>query len=348
MPDEHVKVTVGVDTHADTHTAVALDQVGRRLDIVEIAADETGCRCLVDWGRNLGELGSVGVEGTGSYGAGLARFLSDAGIEVIEVGRPNRQHRRRHGKSDPADAEGAARAVLAGEATSVPKSRDGIVESIRALHVVKRSAIKARTQAANQMTALALTAPEAARAEFRGLTPLKRARRAAGWRPGPGHDPATVTRRAIRTLARRWLDLTAEINTHNADLDEMTKTAAPNLLAQQGVSRDVAAKLLIAAGDNPQRIRTEAGFAALCGASPVKASSGKTNRHRLNLSGDRQANNALWTIAMVRLSHDPETRAYSERRKKQGLSHREIVRCIKRYLARRLYPILLADLAVLT
>jgi len=230
----------------------------------------------------------------------------------------------------------------------VPKSRDGIVESIRALHVVKRSAIKARTQAANQLTALALTAPEATRAELEGLTPLKRARRAAGWRPGAGHDPLTVTRRAIRALARRWLDLTAEINTHNAELDELTTAAAPGLVAQQGVSRDVAAKLLIAAGDNPGRLRTEASFAALCGVSPVRASSGKTNRHRLNRSGDRQANNALWTIARVRLSRDPETRAYADRRGHEGLSHREIVRCLKRHLARRLYPIILADLAKLT
>ena len=158
----------------------------------------------------------------------------------------------------------------------------------------------------------------------------------------------TVTRRAIRALARRWLVLTDEINTHNAALDEMTQLAAPNLVAQQGVSRHVAAKLLIAAGDNPERIRTEASFAALCGVSPVRASSGKTSRHRLNRSGDRQANNALWVIARVRLSHDPATRAYSERRTAEGLSHREIVRCLKRYLARQLYPILLTDLAKLT
>ena len=348
MPDEHVNITVGVDTHADTHTAVALDELGRRLDIVQIAADETGYRRLLEWARTLGEVGCVGVEGTGSYGAGLTRFLGAAGVEVVEVGRPNRQHRRRHGKSDPADAEGAARAVLAGEATAVPKSRDGIVESIRALHLVKRSAIKARTQATNQITALVLTAPEATRAELRGLTPLKRARRAAGWRPGAGHDPVTVTRRAIRALARRWLDLTAEINSHNADLDELTAAAAPGLVTQQGVSRDVAAKLLIAAGDNPDRLRTEASFAALCGVSPIRASSGKTKRHRLNRSGDRQANNALWTIARVRLSRDPETRAYAERREQEDLSRREITRCIKRYLARRLYPILLADLAQLT
>ena len=142
-----------------------------------------------------------------------------------------------------------------------------------------------------------------------------------------------MTRRAIRTLACRWLDLTNEINTLNGDLDELVQIAAPNLVAEQGVSRDVAAKLIIAAGDNAERIRTEAGFAALCGVNPVSASSGKTSRHRLNRSGDRQANNALWIIAMVRLSRDPESRAYRDRRNTEGLLHREIVRCLKRYLA---------------
>jgi transposase len=198
------------------------------------------------------------------------------------------------------------------------------------------------------MTILIITAPDATRHELSGLSALKRARRAAKWRPGTGHDPVTVTRRAIRSLARRWLDLTEEITTHNTDLNELVHLAAPQLVAQHGVSRDVAAKLLIAAGDNPERIRTESGFAALCGVNPIRASSGKTTRHRLNRSGDRQANNALWVIAMVRLRSDPATRAYAQRRKEEGLSHREIVRCIKRYLARRLYPILLADLAALT
>ena len=348
MTDETPQITVGVDTHTDSHTAVAIDHLGRRLDQIEIQADAAGYRCLLEWARQLGELSRIGVEGTGSYGAGLSRFLTDSGVTVVEVGRVNRQHRRRYGKSDPADAEAAARAVLSGQQNGIPKSRDGIVESIRVLHVVKRSALKARTQAANQMTGLIVTDPETTRDELRGLTALKRAQRAAKWRPGTGHDPTTVTRRAIRALARRWLELTDEINTHNRDLDEMVQLAAPNLVAEQGVSRDVAAKLLIAAGDNAERIGTEAGFAALCGVNPVSASSGKTNRHRLNRSGDRQANNALWIIAMVRLSRDPETRAYRDRRKTEGLSHREIVRCLKRYLARRLHPILLKDLAALT
>jgi transposase len=189
MPEARIEVIVGVDTHAETHAAVAIDRQGRRLDGIEIEANPAGYRTLLEWAHQLGELSAVGVEGTGSYGVGLSRFLGAAGVTVIEVGRVNRQHRRRYGKSDPADAEAAARAVLSGEATGVPKSRDGIVESIRTLHVVKRSAIKARTQAGNQIVSLIVTAPEVTRDELRGLSALKRARRAAKWRPGTGHDP---------------------------------------------------------------------------------------------------------------------------------------------------------------
>ena len=195
MPGERVEIIMGVDTHTDTHAAVAIDLQGRRLDVIEIPATPAGYRRLLAWARHLGEVTAVGVEGTESYGVGLSRFLTGAGITVIEVGRVNRQHRRHYGKSDPVDAEAAARAVLSGQSTGAPKSRDGIVESIRTLHVVKRSAIKARTQTGNQMTNLIITAPEATRAELRGLTAVKRAKRAAKWRPGIGHDPVTVTRR---------------------------------------------------------------------------------------------------------------------------------------------------------
>ncbi len=259
MPDDNIKVIVGVDTHTETHAAVAIDEHGRRLDGIEISANRAGYRQLAEWARQLGELSAVRVEGTGAYGVGLSRFLTAAGVTVIEVGRVNRQHRRHYGKSDPLDAEAAARAVLSREATAVPKSRDGIVESIRTLHVVKRSAIKARTQAANQMTNLIVTAPDATRAELRGLSTLKRARRAAKWRPGSGHDPATVTRRAIRTLARRWLDLTDEITTHNHDLDELVQLAAPQLVAQQACH----------ATSPPSSSSPRATTRAACGPSPA-------------------------------------------------------------------------------
>ena len=348
MADETSAVIVGVDTHADFHVAVVIDSVGRVQGTHDHPATAAGYRKLLTWARGFGVVTRIGVEGTGAYGAGLARFLEYEGVEVIEVNRPNRQHRRRRGKSDPTDAEAAARAVLSGEATVVPKNKNGIVESIRAIHIVRRSAVKARTQAGNQIKDLVLTAPDAIRDELRPLNTRQRALRAARWRPSGGFDATSTTKRALRTLARRWLALHDEIHTHDRELMQMLRLAAPSVLAEPGAGTDVAAKLVIAAGQNPDRLRTEACFAALCGTSPVPASSGKTQRHRLNRGGDRQANNALWTIAFHRRRTDPETKAYIERRTKEGLDEREITRCLKRYLARRIHRLLVTDLAALT
>jgi transposase len=344
IADQRRGVILGVDTHADFHVGVVIDQLGRVQATTSTPATRTGDRQLLRWACRHGEVIKAGVEGTGSYGAGLARHLTNAGITVIEVNRPNRQHRRRHGKSDATDAEAAARAVLSGEATAIPKARTGIVEAVRVLRVARSSAVKARTQATNQIRDLVLTAPVALREDLKGLTARQRVARCARFRPGPTSDPDAATRRALRQLARRYQHLTEEIDELTTDLDTLVRQAAPNLVAQFGVGTDVAAKLLIAAGDNPQRLTNEAAFAALCGASPVPASSGKTTRHRLNRGGDRQANNALWTVAMVRLSHHPDTRAYADRRTKEGLSHRDITRCLKRYIARQLFPHLLEDL----
>jgi transposase len=337
-------VILGVDTHEDFHVSVVIDTLGRVQATTTTPATRAGDKSLVRWARTHGEIQAAGIEGTGSYGATLARYADEVGIEVFEVNRPNRQHRRRHGKSDATDAEAAARAVLSGEATAIPKARTGIVESIRVLRVARSSALKARTQATNQLRDLILTAPVALREELRPLTTRQRVDRCAHLRPATTSDPDAATRRALRSLARRHVALTVEINELTRDLDQLLAAAAPNLIAQHGVGTDVAAKLLVAAGDNPDRISNEAAFAALCGASPVPASSGKTTRHRLNRGGDRQANNALWTVAMVRLSHHPDTRAYADRRTKEGLSRRDITRCLKRYIARQLYPLLIADL----
>lgn len=342
------EIVIGVDTHADTHTAAVLDHLGRVLEVLEVPTTPAGYRKLTRAARRHGELRRAGVEGTGAYGAGLARHLLNEGVEVIEVDRPNRQRRRRTGKSDPRDAEAAARAVLAGDATGLAKTRNGIVEAIRALHVVRRSAIKARTQTTNQIRDLALTAPEPIRHELRSLTTTQRARRVATWRPGPDPTPAHATRRALKHLGNRWIALTQEIHTLDRDLNELVKQAAPRLLTQLGVGTDTAAKLIITAGDNPHRIHTQAAFAALCGASPIDASSGKQQRHRLNRGGNRQANNALHTIALTRTRLDPTTRAYITKRQTQGKTNREITRCLKRYIARQLHPIILNDLTHLT
>jgi transposase len=339
------EVILGVDTHDAVHVGVLIDAVGRRVGTLAIPASPVGHRELLRWCREQGQLRRAGVEGTGSYGAALARFLAGHGVRVVEVNRPNRQRRRARGKSDPVDAEAAARAVLAGEATAVPKARDGVVEAIRVLQVARASAVKARTQVANQLKALAVTAPGALSPELRPLTTDQRVARCARLRPRSGADPCEATKRALRHLARRWQHLDREIRALDADLAALTRQAAPRLLAEPGVGPGSAAKLLVAAGDNPDRLRSDAALAALCGASPIEASSGKVVRHRLNRGGNRQANNALWTLATNRRRHHAETRAYVERRTREGRSEKEIVRCLMGHLARRLYPLLLADLA---
>ncbi len=308
-------VVGGVDTHRDLHVGAVVDNAGRLLGSESFAADGVGYRGLVAWMGSQGCLIRVGVEGTGSYGAGLARHLTEVGIEVVEVNRPNRQLRRRRGKTDSTDAEAAARAALNGEATARPKTADGPVESIRMLRVVRRSATKARTQAANQIHALVVTAPESVKNQLRGKNLKARVRVCAAFRPGTDHTTTTHAKRALRHLARRYQSLTAEIADLDTEIRRLCTQANPALLAARGVGPDTAAALLIAAGDNPQRMSTEAAFAALCGTSPVPASSGQTIRHRLNQGGNRQANNALWRIATNRMRTDPATKAYVTRRK---------------------------------
>lgn len=345
MPAMPSEVILGVDTHADTHTAAVLTAIGGIVEVIEVAASAAGYRRLVSWARSHGDLQRAGVEGTGAYGAGLARHLIDEGVCVLEVNRPNRQQRRRHGKSDTADAIAAARAVLAGEADATPKDSTGLVEAVRILHLTRRSAVKAKTQAGNQIKDLVVTAPEAVRNELRSLTTTQRVRKAANWRPGTIDGPAAGTRHAIRTLARRWIALHEEIKTTEAQLWPLLRELAPSLLAESGVGLDVAAKLIVAAGQNPERMRSEASFAALCGTSPVNASSGKHQRHRLNRGGNRQANNALHTVVLHRSRRCSETRAYIDRRRAENKTDREIWRCLKRSLARRFHHLLIQDLA---
>jgi len=334
----------GVDTHKDAHMAVVIDEVGRVLGTKAFAADAKGYVALLSWMTGYGELSKVGVEGTGSYGAGLARHLRAQGVAVTEVVRPNRQMRRRRGKSDPTDAEAAARAALNGDASGEPRSRDGAVEAVRALRVARRSALKARTQAANQLRDLAVSAPEALRAKLIDLPTDERVEVAARFRPGRLTDPAEATKAAMRSLALRYQALSAEVaRLEEAMLPLVAEAAPEGLLAKQGVGPQVAAALLGTAGDNPSRLRSEASFAALCGTSPVDASSGKHARHRLNRGGDRQANSALWRVVFTRMSCDPRTKAYFERRTKEGKTKREIMRCLKRYVAREIYKCIVGD-----
>ena len=280
------------------------------------------------------------MEGTGCYGAALARFLRDHGQVVLEVNRPDRQARRRRGKSDPVDAEAAARAVQAGEVTAVPKASSGYVEMLRSLRVARATAVKARTQAINALKALVVTAPQNLREQLRGRSATMLVREAAALRPGPLDDPTAAAKLALRTLARRHQALSAEITTLDTELDRLTAKAAPRLVALFGIGPDSAGALLVAAGDNPDRLRSDAAFSMLCGSSPIQASSGKTIRHRLNRGGDRQANAALHRIVVVRLRWHQPTKDYMARRLTEGKSKKEIIRCLKRYVAREVFAVL--------
>ena len=281
------------------------------------------------------------MEGTGSYGAGLARYLTAVGVEVVEVNRPNRQLRRqRGGKSDSVDAEAAARAAASGEATAVPKSGDGPVECIRMLMVARRSATKARTQAANQIHSVTVGAPEQVKRQLKGLNLEARVRVCARWRPGQAQTTTAYAKKALRHLARRYQTLDAEITELEEDIRRLCAKANPALLAAKGVGPDTASVLLVAAGDNPGRMRSERAFAALCGTSPVQASSGQTNRHRLNRGGNRHANSALWRIATTRMRTDAATKAYVTRRQGEGKNRKEIIRCLKRHIAREIYRLI--------
>jgi transposase len=341
MLENSASVTGGVDTHLDTHTAVALDGLGRLLGHSTFPATRPGFAALLNWLRSHGGVDAVGIEGTGSYGAGLARYLRAQQVPVIEVDRPDRKARRRNGKSDPADAEAAARAIQARTATGVPKTRDGVVESIRALRVVRRGAIKAHTAASNALMHLVITAADPLRQQLAGLKGTSLIEACAHLRPHePLADPVQATKRSLRRIARRCQHLAREIAEADQDLQELITQAAPELLDQYGVGVDVAGQLLVTAGDNPDRLRSEASFAALCGTSPVSASSGRTDRHRLNRGGDRDANCALYWVVLVRMSHHRPTRDYVERRRGQGLTTKEIMRCLKRYVARELLPVI--------
>jgi transposase len=331
-------VTGGVDTHADVHVAAALDPIGGLLGVEEFPATPAGYARLLGWLGGFGTVCLVGIEGTGSYGAGLARHVTAAGVRVVEVDRSDRQDRRRQGKSDPLDAVSAARAAQSGRACGAPKGRDGAVEAIRALMVAKRSARSERTQTINQARALIVTGPDDLRARFARHTPADLVSELASLRPRPGATVGYATRIALRELGRRAQFLDGQLERLDEFIIPMVTARAPGLLALYGIGPDTAAMLLVAAGDHPERLRSEAAWAHLCATAPLSASSGKVTRYRLNPGGDRQANHALYRIVITRLSSHPQTRAYAGRRGKEGLSKKEIIRCLKRYVAREVYP----------
>jgi len=349
---ETVTVIGGVDTHKHTHYAAAVDDHGRLLGHHEFPANDAGYRALLEWMRRQGQVVAIGVESTGSFGATLTRFLTSSGVRVVEVNRPNRLARRMDGKSDRLDAEQIARAVLGHTSTATPKAKSGIVEVIRTLRVTRASAVKARTAAFNTLWGVMIGAPSPLRDELVVLTKRTLVNRCLRLRPETD-DLLTLTadvdtdpdrllmagvKFSLRNLARRWKVLDNEIKTLNQQLEALVHAAAPELLQLHGVGTEIAGQFLVTAGDNAHRIHSEAAFAKLCGVAPQPASSGRTSgRHRLSRSGDRAANSALYIVTIVRLRHHQPTRDYVQRRTAEGLTKREIIRCLKRYIAREIY-----------
>lgn len=334
-----VEVVAGVDTHLDLHHAAVLSLSGEVLGTRSFAATRAGYRAMLAWFRSHGQVIRAGVEQTGTYGAGITRHLALAGIPVLEVTGPDRAERRATGKDDTLDAIAAAKAALTGERVSVAKDRAGQVEALRVLRTTRKTAVKCRRATLQQLRNTIIAAPEGVRDQVRNLTRMQLLRTCAAWRPDAlaFRDPAVATKIALKSLARRSLELGDEI----AELDRLiapfVQELAPGLLEKEGVGIENAGQLLVTAGDNPERLRSEAGFSKLCGASPIPASSGKTVRHRLNPGGDREANSALHMIVVCRMRTDQRTRDYVARRLAEGKTKREIIRCLKRYVAREIY-----------
>lgn len=348
MTTEPATVIGGVDTHKHTHYAAAVDDQGRLLGHQEFPATDRGYQALLDWMRCHGPIQAIGVESTGSFGATLTRSLTQAGEHVVEVNRPNRIARRMDGKSDRLDAEQIARAVLGETSTAIPKAKSGAVEVIRTLRVTRASAVKARTQAFNTLCGVMIGAPSPLRDELVDLSKRTLINRCLRLRPEtddlmslvsePDRLLMAAVKTSLRDLARRWKALDQEIKHLGRQLKVIVEATAPDLVELHGVGVEIAGQFLVTVGDNADRIRNESAFAKLCGVAPQPASSGRTTgRHRLSRGGDRAANSALYIVTIVRMRHHGPTRAYVERRTAEGLSKREIIRCLKRYIAREIY-----------
>ena len=338
------QVIIGVDTHKSNHIAVAIDANGIRLGSTSIPTTRKGYHDLQVWASQFGHVKAFGIEGTGSFGAGLSRDLLAKGHKVLDVMRPLRQLRYLHGKSDSLDAESAARSVLNGQATALAKTQTGSSEMIRHLKVARDSAVKAKSQAMITLKTLIVNAPVELRDTLDGLRGrITLVRHVAALRPGEITSPIASAKTAMRAIARRWLALHEEIQSHDQELDRLVREKAPELMESHGISTMTVAEMLILVGDNPERIHSEAALAKPCGVCPIPASSGRTNRMRLNRGGNRQANAAIYRVAIVRLRDDERTKAYAARRTSEGKTRREIVRCIKRYIVREIYRALCAS-----
>jgi transposase len=336
-------VVGGVDTHKDLHVAAVVDEQDRVLGTRCFATTRQGYRQMLAWMGSFGEVQRIGIESTGSYGAGLLRFVQKAGIEVLEVTTPDKLDRRRRGKNDDLDAQNAAHAAFAGKRTVTPRSRDGMTESLRVLKTCRKTAVAARRVALQMIQSTIVCAPDGLRDMLRTMTRMQLVRTLAAWRPDLSayRDVESAYRISLKSLARRYLELHDEIADLDAMIGAIVEELAPDLVARPSIGPTSAAQLLLTAGDNPERLHSEASFAALCGVSPVPASSGKTIRHRLNRGGDRAANSALHIIAIVRLRTDPKTKAYVAKRIAEGHSKLDAIRSLKRYIAREVFTLIM-------
>ena len=338
-----IAVIGGVDTHKDIHVAAVVDAHDRVMGTRSFPTTRQGYRQLLAWMRTFGDLQRVGVESSGSYGAGLLRALQQAGVTVLEVTAPDKQDRRKRGKNDDLDAQNAAHAAFAGKRTVTPRSRDGMVEALRVLVACRKTAVTARRVALQMIHNTIVAAPDGLREQLRAMTRMQLIRTLAAWRPDLSafRDVEGAYRISLKALGRRYLELHDEIADHDTMIAAIVTDLAPNLIARNSISYNGAAQLLLTAGGNPERMRSEASFAALCGVSPVPASSGKTVRHRLNRGGDRAANSALHIIAIGRLRTDPRTKAFVARRVAEGHSKLDAIRALKRYIAREVFALIM-------
>ncbi|MFT4158062.1 MAG: IS110 family transposase [Microbacterium sp.] len=334
-------VVIGVDTHKHIHVAAVMDSIGGILANLTIATDAAGFTQLLEWASSFGKIIAFGVEGTGSYGAGLTSFVRRHGHKVIEVSRPDRRLRRLNGKSDTLDAENAARAVLAGFATAIPKTADGAVEMIRQLKVAHDTAVKDRSAAMITLKAMLVHAPEQLRADTAHRTQRMIARHCAALRPRTLETPDDSIHHTLRSIAKRWIALDEEVKELVTMIEQLVIKRAPHLLDEFGIGVNTATEILIVAGDNPERIKSEAAFAKLAGISPVPTGSGMTSgKHRINHGGHRQLNTAIYRTVIVRMQHHEPTKAYVARRTAEGKSKRDIIRCLKRYVIREVYQLI--------
>lgn len=343
MTDSLQKIILGIDTHKEFHHAAVITALGEEVADARFEATPAGYDQLAGWAAGHGRVLRVGIEGTGSYGAAITKRFTQLGVEVIDVNAPDKQDRRRRGKTDRFDAFSAARAILSGRATTVAKTRDGEVEAARVLRTTRQLLVKQRTETINQLRGLLVSAPETLRATLTGLSGKKLAQACARLRDRTTDDIVTTTvKDMLRTVGRHYLHLDTETARIKHALTQVVTAYAPELVAAYGVGPDVAATLLSVAGQNMDRLPSEAALAHLAGAAPIPASSGKTSRYRLNRGGNRQANAALYRIVLVRMKSHQPTRDYVAKCLARGKSKQDAIRLLKRYIAREIYPILIA------